>query len=146
MIRGEEYVQLLRETTKLTPLVGLTMCAKIYNFCMKQDLFDPMSSIDFMLFLNIREMAMPVNIKSMKKAKVCYVIYRLSIYVLNPVLKDHWISAILSTCDISRVYYDTHYKSIEAGKDFGKNQNKTGVGKFVEDLEYALSFGNIDNF
>lgn len=144
MIGGENYVQLLRETSKLTPLVGLTMCAKIYGFCMKQDLFTPMTSIDFMLFLNIREMAMPVSIKSMKKAKVCYVIYRLSIYVLNPMLKEQWISAILSTCDISRVYYDTHYKSVVAGTS--KSDNKTGIGRFVEDLEYALNSGSMENF
>lgn len=145
MTTGENYVQLLRETSKLTLLVGINMGARIYSFCNKQELFDPINALDFIEFLNIRKTENPIVVKSMKKAKVCYMIYRLSQHLLVQTLQEQWISAVLCSCGISQTYYDTHRKSLDAGKSYSlkKTTSMTDVEKFVEGLEEALSYGSM---
>ena len=61
MTRGEDYVLLLRETSKLTLFVSINMGAKIYSFCAKHEIFNPVNPLDFIEFLNIRETQMPIN-------------------------------------------------------------------------------------
>ena len=144
MTRGEDYVLLLRETSKLTLFVSINMGAKIYSFCAKHEIFNPVNPLDFIEFLNIRETQMPIKVRSMKKAKVCYMIYRLSEYLLVPTLKEQWISAILSTFGIDRTYYDTHRMSLDHGRHYSLNKESswTEVEKFVEGLEDALKQGS----
>lgn len=119
------------------------MGAKIYSFCAKHELFNPINPYDFIGFLNIRESQMPVTVRSMKKAKACYMIYRLSQYLSVPTLKEQWITAILSTCGITRTYYDTHRMSLVNAKHYNlkKESSWTEVEKFVEGLEDALNKG-----
>ncbi|MDO4959493.1 MAG: hypothetical protein Q4E68_09630 [Prevotellaceae bacterium] len=140
MTTDEQYVQLLRETSKLIPLVDLGTCSKVYNLCMKHQLFEPINPIDFMLLLNIRETNAPVIIRSMKKARVCYLVYRLSKKELNSMIREQWIKAILLTCGIDKDYYDSHYKDLDAGKSYKlkKEASKTNAEKFVEDIDSTI--------
>ena len=119
--------------------VGLTLCAELHRLCVgSRRQFNYMSSLDFAHLLNLLWEEPAEVVRYREKRRVCYLVYYLSLNVIQQHESEHWIGRFLSLCNIDRTYYDHHYKDLE--NPGAEDVNSTFRKALEEAVERAKRF------
>ena len=126
--------ELLDEVAKLMDLVDVTLCDCIYKYCKidKNKLFKSMRGTEFIDFLNLMLEPERVNIISGANQRIYYLIHFVSQHLVNSMLADAWVNAMLKTCHFDTTKYKKHRLDVLQGTASGENK------KFVEDIKTAF--------
>ena len=91
--------------------IELEICLRIYELCNDRQ-FGHLGKLDFANFLNLRDTADTVYIKSKEKLRVCYLVWQLSKTLPDNHVRESWRESLLEVLGISPSYYKSHYSDI----------------------------------
>ena len=97
--------------TTFRDYIELELCLKVYDLC-DDNQFGHVSKLDFANFLNLRDTADKVYIKSKEKLRVCYLIWKLSETLPDDHARRSWRESVLQNLEIAPSYYKSHYSDV----------------------------------
>ncbi len=100
------------------------LLAALYDLCNDRVLTDCEPS-DFYFFLNLKDVAYPIEVCYRQKLKMCYVIHSIA-YTIRPSNRSkEWVQGITQRCGITPEYYHSH--GVEIANKYATKENKAFV-------------------
>lgn len=104
------YVR-LQQTAAWVDIVELRLCLFLYDVCNDWQ-FEAVPGSDFVNFLNLKPTQQPVSVRPRENLRICYMVYSVAQTIKPHERGKRWAEEFLSSCGISKTYYEKHRTDI----------------------------------